>query len=40
MREDRAIQTPPSLGKTHSPDTKAKMAEARRLYWANRRENV
>ena len=34
MREARAKQTPPSLGKTHSPETKAKMAEARRLYWA------
>jgi hypothetical protein len=27
-------------GKTHSPETKAKMAESRRLYWANRKENV
>jgi hypothetical protein len=40
MREARAKQTPPSLGKTHSPETKAKMAESRRLYWANRRGNV
>ncbi len=27
-------------GKIHSPETKAKMAESRRLYWANRKENV
>lgn len=27
-------------GKTHSLETKTKMAEARRLYWAKRKENV
>ncbi len=40
MREARAKQTPPLLGKTHSPETKAKMAESRRLYWAKRKESV
>jgi hypothetical protein len=27
-------------GKVHSPETKAKMAESRRLYWATRKESV
>lgn len=27
-------------GKTHSPETKAKMAESRRLYWAKRRGDI
>ena len=27
-------------GKTHSLETKAKMAESRRLYWAKRKENI
>ena len=40
IRTARAKQAPPSLGKTHSSEAKAKMAESRRLYWLKRKESA
>jgi len=38
MREARSKQIPPMTGKTHSPETKAKMAAARAAYWSKKRQ--
>ena len=37
LKEKRAIQAPPTLGKKHSKETKLKMAEAARQRWARER---
>ena len=38
LREKRALQTPPTLGKKHSEETKQRMAEAARQRWARERD--
>jgi len=37
LREKRALQVPPTLGKKHSEETKQRMAEAARQRWARER---
>ena len=38
MSVARSKQSPPTLGKKHSLESKAKMAESRRQYWVKRRQ--